>query len=180
MNNLQTLSSTLLLVLPLLAISSCQQADTQGRISTLLPPATGGDPELASGQNEEDNQEKRREWMEQRHRTAPGVDWRAIEAENARAAAARKELAQRARGATSGAWAEVGSRNQAGNILTSARTDDGNTLYLGSALGGVWKGSASGDDWKSRWPWRRSRGSCCSTSRLPACPPMNAAMCSVF
>ena len=147
MNNLHTLSRVVWLGLPLLVLGACQQPSSAAPRTALLPPATGEDPEVAGSQNEEGNQEKRREWMEQRHRTAPGVDWRAIEAENARAAAERKALAQRARGATSGAWAEVGSRNQAGNILTSTRTDDGSTLYLGSALGGVWKGPASGDDW---------------------------------
>lgn len=147
MNNFQELFVAVGLGLPLFVLSACQQSSPVASRATLLPPAAGGDPEVASGQNEEDNQEKRREWIEQRHLAASGVDWRAIEAENARAAAERKALAQRARGATGGNWTEVGSRNQAGNVLTSTRSADGSTLYLGSALGGIWKGPASGDDW---------------------------------
>ena len=152
MNNSQSLSKAVLPGLLLLLGAACQHHPSVAHPAaasraTLLPPAVGGEPELASGQNEEDNQERRRLWMEERHRAAPGVDWRAIEAENARAAADRKAAARMQRAAGPGAWIEVGSRNQAGNVLTGARTADGSTLYLGSALGGVWKGPASGDDW---------------------------------
>jgi len=115
-----------------------------------LPSAQAPDStSVASGQNEEDNQGEREAWIESMHRAAPGVDWRAIEAENGRAASERKQSSRMQRAVTTGEWSEVGSKNQAGNIVTSVRSADGNTLYLGSALGGVHKGPASGNDWEA-------------------------------
>lgn len=137
----------LFLIGGLALVASCAQSAAPAGPLTLLPPPQEGSAELAQGQDEERNQIERERWMEEMHRAAPGVDWRAIEAENARAAWERKSAASKSRAATTGQWTEVGSRNQAGNVLTGVRTEDGSTLYLGSALGGVWKGPAAGNDW---------------------------------
>lgn len=147
MHKPKTLNAAFLAAMVTLSLAACQRSVSERASQTLLPPAAGGETGLASGQDEDANQELRRQWIEERHRAAPGVDWRAIEVENARDAAARKEAARAARTPTTGSWTEVGSRNQAGNILSLARTEDRSTLYLGSALGGVWRGPAGGNNW---------------------------------
>jgi len=85
--------------------------------------------------------------MEEMHRAAPGVDWRAIEQKNAVDAAERKNRALSGRTVTSGAWTEVGSRDQAGNVLTVVPSANWNTLYAGSALGGVFRAGIDGSNW---------------------------------
>lgn len=116
---------------------------------TLLPPPID-DQQAQDGiqeNAEEENQEKRRQWMEEMHRAAPGVDWRAIERENAAEATDRKDQARLGRAASTGNWTEVGSRDQAGNVLTITPTDDMTTLYAGSALGGVFRAGIDGSNW---------------------------------
>lgn len=92
---------------------------------------------------------ERRAWMRAMHRTAPGVDWQAIERENG-----RREMARRAALAASGStnlglssWSEVGSRNQAGRMHWAALSPGGQTLYGASALGGVWRAAPDGTGW---------------------------------
>lgn len=119
------------------AVSACQQTQPQ----TLLPPP------IESGDAEEENQHKRREWMEEMHRAAPGVDWRAIERENAIQAAGRKQQARQNRAATSATWTEVGSRDQAGNTKVAVPSADWSTLYVGSALGGMFRAGIDGSNW---------------------------------
>jgi len=95
------------------------------------------------------NKLERRQWFEQMHRAAPGVDWRAIEQANGkqRQQLRRDALADKARQETS-PWTETGSRNQAGRMHAVALSVNGDSLYGGSSRGGVWKGSLWGDDWR--------------------------------
>lgn len=94
------------------------------------------------------NHAARAEWMESRHRAAPGTDWRAIERANGLAAMARKdELARGLRAAPPGVWRELGSRNQAGRMHAMAWSPDRQRLYAGSALGGVWTADRDGQGW---------------------------------
>jgi hypothetical protein len=92
---------------------------------------------------------ERRQWIEQMHRAAPDVDWRAIEQTNGaqRQQLHREALASKAREITS-PWTETGSRNQAGRMHAVALSANGDSLYGGSSLGGVWKGSLWGDGWR--------------------------------
>jgi len=89
----------------------------------------------------------RRAWFAEMHRTAPDVDWRALERENGR-------TLQDMRNAEAGnkshdtRWTEVGSRNQAGRMHVAAISALGDSLYGGSSRGGVWKGSLRGDGWR--------------------------------
>ena len=101
----------------------------------------------------------RRQWMEEMHRAAPGVDWRAMEQANGKQ---RQELrnellvnepqGQDAQDGvnrnTDSLWTETGSRNQAGRMHAVALSASGDSLYGGSSLGGVWKGSLWGEDWR--------------------------------
>jgi photosystem II stability/assembly factor-like uncharacterized protein len=92
---------------------------------------------------------ERRQWIEQMHRAAPGVDWRAIEQANGkqRQRIRREALADKTREEIS-PWTETGSRNQAGRMHAVALSATGDSLYGGSSRGGVWKGSLWGDDWR--------------------------------
>ncbi len=102
-----------------------------------------------SAEQEEDNQILRQRWMEEMHRAAPGVDWRAIERQNAREAWLRKQQGYQSPAATQGSWDEVGSRNQAGSTVVAVPSSDDTELYLGSALGGVWRANIDGSNWRA-------------------------------
>jgi hypothetical protein len=98
---------------------------------------------------ENHNKIARKQWIEQMHRTAPGVNWRAIEQANGKQLQQRRNefLSQMNRNESS-PWTETGSRNQAGRMHAVALSADGDSLYGGSSGGGVWKGSLWGDDWR--------------------------------
>jgi len=89
------------------------------------------------------NRKGRRAYIEQLHRAAPGVDWRAIEQANGRA----RETRHAAAGQRTSAWTEIGSRNQAGRMHCAAISVAGDSLYAGSDLGGLWKGDLWGNGW---------------------------------
>ena len=96
---------------------------------------------------EERNNRDRRQWMAEMHRTAPDQDWRAIELANGLAAQQRRNELAGTKGRTQ-RWTEVGSRNQAGRMHVAAVSTLGDSLYGGSSLGGVWKGSLDGQNWR--------------------------------
>jgi len=96
---------------------------------------------------EERQVEKRKEWFEHRHRSGPGVDWRALERANGEAQIAKRNaLGATAFGAN--AWVERGSENQAGRVHVAAVAPDGQSLYVGTSLGGAWEGSLDGQGWQ--------------------------------
>ncbi len=129
----------------------------------LLAPALGcsarpggrlPQPAAAGSRNDRHAEEElgrgRRAWMERIHRAAPGVDWRAINAENG---AREMERRNRLTGlgvsrAAPSPWTEVGSNNLAGRMRSAAIGPDQATLYSGSDLGGVWRGTLAGTDWQ--------------------------------
>src|SRR3954471_21151762 len=90
-------------------------------------------------------------WEESRHRTPPGVDWRAIEARNPRADIARREalLERRAKPpADSGHWSERGGINQTGRTQVTALSADGRSLLVGTAGGGIFSGKPGAPAWQ--------------------------------
>ena len=97
---------------------------------------------------EEENKQKREAWIESLHRAAPGTDWRAIEEEN-RAAAFVERQGRIAAGERSVYWTELGSANLAGRTHATAWLTGTNTLYVGSDLGGVWRGDTDGTGWQA-------------------------------
>jgi hypothetical protein len=124
----------------------------------------------SEGQNEAARKQyklDRKAWMEQMHRTAPDVDWRAKDEEThgrkvARRLPARKEL--KAMGLLSegapiiesidasdaqGRWIERGSNNLAGRMVVCDVDASRQLIYAGSAGGNVWRGNLDGTGWRS-------------------------------
>lgn len=98
----------------------------------------------------EDGRERkreRREWFEEMHAAPPGVDWRVIEEANRQEASLRR-FGEITRGARTDRWTELGSVNLAGRTHAAAPGPDGETLYVGSDRGGVWKGTITGEAWQ--------------------------------
>lgn len=105
-----------------------------------LPPTEG----FGTDTYEADNKTRRKEYIRERHRAAPGVDWLQIERENGR------KLTERRRGPPPPGpqvWTERGSDNQAGRMHVGRLSTSGEFLYAGSSLGGVWRGDPDGGGW---------------------------------
>ncbi len=114
-------------------------------------------------ERESEHREEREAWIEEMHRVEDGVDWRQIEAENQKRERLRRNAAHAGGPTSVGAggqtaqagsvpwfWEEIGSRNQAGHTRCAAfgpERDGERNLYVGSALGGVWRGSMAGENW---------------------------------
>ncbi len=95
------------------------------------------------------NKLQRRQWIEEMHRAAPGVDWRAIEQDNGNTLQQlRNEAVAHKNHDRTSPWTETGSRNLAGRMHAVALSAAGDSLYGGSSRGGVWKGSLWGQDWR--------------------------------
>jgi hypothetical protein len=105
------------------------------------PRPTSGDEEKGG---EGDERARLLRWIESRHRAAPGVDWRAIEAANREAALARLEAKA---GGPKPVWHERGPVNMAGATSATAVRPDGKTLLIGSVLGGVFSGVPGAQVW---------------------------------
>jgi photosystem II stability/assembly factor-like uncharacterized protein len=88
----------------------------------------------------------RKQWIEEMHRTGPGVDWRAVERANGLAEQTRRNLLASSP-AQAELWGEVGSANLAGRMHCAALGPDGASLYAGSSLGGLWRGNPDGNGW---------------------------------
>ncbi|MBD3235647.1 MAG: hypothetical protein GF330_02965 [Candidatus Eisenbacteria bacterium] len=93
-----------------------------------------------------ERREERRAWFEELHWAPPDVDWRAIEAANRRAHALER-FARLRRGERTEQWTELGSVDQAGRTHAAHPSSDGQQLYVGSNLGGVWRGTIDGQAW---------------------------------
>ncbi|MEQ1891526.1 MAG: hypothetical protein ABL998_03195 [Planctomycetota bacterium] len=125
------------LLFPLL-LAACQE-DAR----PLLPRPTEHSLDPAA---EADQKARRRAWFAHRHQAAPEVDWRELERANGEALIERRNRAPRALTVVS-PWVERGSENVAGRVHTAALAPDGQALYAGTSLGGVWQGSLDGDGW---------------------------------
>jgi photosystem II stability/assembly factor-like uncharacterized protein len=91
----------------------------------------------------EERSHNRKAWFKERHRAPDGVDWLAMERANGEAQVKKRRLpAPPAEGPER--WVERGSTNQAGRTHSGQRLADG-TLYVGSALGGLWKQPPGGE-----------------------------------
>jgi hypothetical protein len=93
-----------------------------------------------------DYKQRRKSYLRERHRAAPDVDWKAIEAVNgAQQREKRNQLAAMSLGLSR--WTERGSNNQAGRMHVAVPAPDGVHLYAGSSKGGVWRGQLDGQEW---------------------------------
>lgn len=107
----------------------------------------------------------REQWIEDMHRTEPGLNWRAINLET-RAAKYQnkkekilrlKELGGKALdkalgssfnvGDLKGKWIEKGSNNQAGRIHIADIDFSRELIYAGSSGGNIWRGTIDGENW---------------------------------
>lgn len=95
---------------------------------------------------EAEQKARRRAWFAHRHQAAPGTDWRELERANGEALIEERNRAAHALVTTS-PWVERGSENVAGRVHTAALAPDGEALYVGTSLGGVWQGSLEGEGW---------------------------------
>ncbi|MFT5455532.1 MAG: photosystem II stability/assembly factor-like uncharacterized protein [Myxococcota bacterium] len=114
----------------------------------LRPPTEAGPNDLAA---ERSNKTARKKWFEELHRGREGRPWREIERENGLAQIRKRNaIASGARPLVDlgpARWEERGSENQAGRMHAATLTSDGDWLYAGSALGGIWRGHPDGSDW---------------------------------
>lgn len=93
------------------------------------------------------NAAARKRWFADRHKAPPGVDWKVIERQNGlEQIDKRNGIAGLRDGGP--AWVERGSDNQAGRTHVTRRSPDGGTLYVGTSLGGLWRGNPDGTGWE--------------------------------
>jgi photosystem II stability/assembly factor-like uncharacterized protein len=107
-----------------------------------LPPTLGGEDEEGGSEREHLIR-----WIESRHRTAPGVDWRAIEARNFQASLASAAALEK-RGGARPVWHERGPVNQTGATAFTAVAPDGKTLLVATSQGGIFSGTPGAKSWK--------------------------------
>jgi hypothetical protein len=103
---------------------------------TVRPPPT--ENRLGEGA-EAGNKAARKAWMRTLHRTPPGVDHRDLERANGLAQIAKRNRIARDGAPRAGHWTERGSDNQAGRMHVALHSPDGDTLWAGSAKGGIWR-----------------------------------------
>ncbi len=113
---------------------------------------------VRTGQSEdEDNANRREQYFELMHRTAPDTDWRAIDRKTRQEQYEQKRGLRQVKsampievfgnGALEGEWFERGSKDQSGSIRSMDYDVDNDKIYLISDGGTVWKGSRTGNDW---------------------------------
>ncbi|ROL62017.1 hypothetical protein D9V86_02825, partial [Bacteroidetes/Chlorobi group bacterium ChocPot_Mid] len=113
---------------------------------------------------------ERKKWMEDMHRTAPGIDYKLINSkiredkqllkkskiEAILKSSSKKELLLSdtlADGKIVGKWIERGSNNLAGRMMTCDIDWDNNLIYNASHGGNIWRGTLSGDNWTCLNEW---------------------------
>ncbi len=97
---------------------------------------------------EEKQKERRKAWFEERHKAPPEVDWREIERANGLTQIEKRNRLAESAIQIASPWVERGSDNQAGRAHAASLSSDRNWLYVGSSLGGLWKGKPDGAAWK--------------------------------
>ncbi len=136
-----------------------EEAEREGRFDadhpfeSLMALARPAPTEGGMIENVERDRRGRRDWIEEMHRTAPDVDWRAIEAGNVRREERRRAQMAHQQALSTTSWTEVGSRNICGRIHCATRVMGGTAasqLWIGSDLGGVWRGNPNGTGWSPR------------------------------
>ena len=98
----------------------------------------------------EEHHDKKLEWIEQMHRSAPEDNWRKMDMDYRLAHAPEKFNNSQAKNETLyGKWKELGSNNLAGRTLVSDYDTETNEIYVASDGGQIWKGQAGADNWQS-------------------------------
>ncbi len=99
---------------------------------------------------EQREKSRRKAWFQEIHRATPGIDWQLLEERNELDQIEKRNLLSQRRAAgplVASPWVERGSENLAGRMHVAVRSTDGETLYAGSSLGGVWRGDLDGTNW---------------------------------
>lgn len=102
------------------------------------------------------NRERRTAFFEQMHRTAPDVDWRAMDRmarmqkyKNRLALADNKSgIESFANGAITGSWDERGSLNQSGRTHIADYDTASRKIYVATSGGNIWRGNKDGSGWE--------------------------------
>jgi len=106
---------------------------------------------VGSERGEAELRRAREIWEEVRHRTPPGVSWRAVEVENRRRnLELRAALLRASRASSPLHWRERGSFDQTGRTHVTAVGSDGTTLLVGTDHGGVFSGTPGSRRWVPR------------------------------
>ena len=112
-------------------------------------------------EEDENNEELRRQWIEELHRCRPDVDWQAVNRRNANllanlrpAALPRSTAESFANGQLKGVWSDRGSVNQSGSMDAICYVPSTDQVYafggeLSNYIGGrsLWKGNRDGSGW---------------------------------
>ncbi len=134
-----------LAVLGSFLLAACSRTETSSA-TELAPRLPRPTEHWLDEEAEEFQKERRKAWFEERHKAPPEVDWRAVERANGEAQVEkRNRLAQASQVASH--WVERGSENQAGRVHLAAVSSDRQSLYAGTSLGGLWKGTRNGTGW---------------------------------
>ena len=121
-------------------------------------PGSGKTKVLQKEENEEEELTRRAEWIENMHKAAPGIEWRAIEKANRNKRyqaflnrAGQKDnsvVVEIAGGLLNGSWQEKGSNNLAGRSVCADYDTVAHKIYLGADGGQVWKANFDGTGWE--------------------------------
>ncbi len=111
------------------------------RLAPGLPPVRGEEASAAGSLE----RERLVQWIESRHRAAPGVDWRAIEAENL---LANLDRVTKMAKAVQPVWRERGPLNQTGATAFTVLQPDGRSLLIATSQGGLFGGVPGTLSWK--------------------------------
>jgi len=126
-------------------------------ISSEHPLPTDGTIVLDGQSEDEDNANRREQYFELMHRTAPDTDWRAIDSKTRKKQYTEKRSLRKFKsgvttevfgnGALQGEWFERGSKNQSGSVTAVDYDVDNDKIYLVSDGGTVWKGDRTSSNW---------------------------------
>jgi len=98
----------------------------------------------------EEHHDKKLEWIEQMHRSAPEDNWRFMDMDFRLNNASNKLKASDSKNEVLyGKWKELGSNNMAGRTLVADYDVETNIIYLASDGGQIWKGQPGADNWQS-------------------------------
>lgn len=122
---------------------------------TLFPPT--GDIEIFNGHEEGTGKgNKRRAWMKDMHRAAPGVDWKKMDQDHRWKTYQKKLQSSNQKvqesfgsGIVNAEWVERGSIDQAGNMANIDYDPRQDAVYGISGGGTLWKSDINGSSWRS-------------------------------
>ncbi len=152
----RVLLSLILLTILLISLYTLKASKTKKDLApqaSLMTPGEGGKEEG------EDHEKKKALWWESIHRTAPGGDWKKMNAANAEMLLQQKKSIRNlsvpftgdesfANGKITGQWSERGNANIAGSTIGVSFVPETDEIYTITAGGSLWKGKRDGSLWQ--------------------------------